>query len=136
MTIKEFIEAAIEGGWEIKNVRFSSGKLDYDIVIEWFEFEEYAIKTIVLDPESWKAVGKVKGWDREIRRTVDVSNKISKFISPIIASTFDLIEPELYQGDPSVYLVYIKIDVYKVKMLEMIAYIAQRHTLEEYIATL
>lgn len=44
MTIKEFIEKAIEGGWI---VRASLTHLE-----------------ILFDPLAWKAVGKVAGWDR------------------------------------------------------------------------
>lgn len=44
MTINEFIEKSIEGGY----------------TVEAGEFVEY--NDIFLDPLAWKAVGKVKGW--------------------------------------------------------------------------
>ncbi len=56
MTIKQFIEKAIEGGWGEFTAK-SAAKNDY---IEW------CIKNIeraLLDPDAWKAVGKVEGWD-------------------------------------------------------------------------
>lgn len=50
MTIQRFIKAAIEGGWERKHA--------------WpaYQFDPY-LQQILLDPASWKAVGKVEGWD-------------------------------------------------------------------------
>ena len=74
MTIKEFIEAAIEGGWHINYLKQQmnyhyefrvnpfSGKEDLwcedDIGGKfWLDHNQ-----MVLDLEAWKAVGKVKGW--------------------------------------------------------------------------
>lgn len=54
MTIQQFIEKAVEGGWADK------ARLD------WFlKLPEYAQCQIWLDPKAWQAVGKMKGWGRE-----------------------------------------------------------------------
>ena len=67
MTIKEFIEAAIEGGWKYKGKHQEiylceeqpeEGEGDTRLGIR------SNIYAIVLDPEAWRAVGKVKGWDK------------------------------------------------------------------------
>lgn len=70
MTIKEFIEAAI--GREVYDIHPQDMVAEYE---EIFNVSRYAIKldhgnvirridihTLVLSPEAWKAVGKVKGW--------------------------------------------------------------------------
>ena len=55
MTIKDFIEKAIEGGWKKKYYMpshpdiFETDCLDYK-------------HEILLDPKAWGAVGKVEGW--------------------------------------------------------------------------
>ncbi len=51
MTIQSFIAKGVEGGW--KNEQAYSFKGD-DFV--------YCISFILLDPEAWRAVGKVEGW--------------------------------------------------------------------------
>lgn len=53
MTINEFVSKAIEGGW--KNNR---GVVFLNEVPQEYHW-------IMLDPEAWKAVGKVEGWDDE-----------------------------------------------------------------------
>ncbi len=62
MTIKQFIETAIEGGYT--NNWFQDLKVDEQQ--EVFGTAEDIWKmcpNIFLDPEAWKAVGKVKQWD-------------------------------------------------------------------------
>lgn len=48
MTIQTFIEKAIEGGWTQPP--------------EGTAAQMFMHQTIFLDPEAWKAVGKVEGW--------------------------------------------------------------------------
>ena len=50
MTIEDFVEKAIQGGWDSKN---EWGSSPHDIPIE----------RILLDPLAWQSVGKVKGWE-------------------------------------------------------------------------
>lgn len=54
MTIKEFIEKAIEGGWNkyVGNMIRQEPRLWE----QWYE-------TALLDPKAWEAVGKVEGWE-------------------------------------------------------------------------
>ena len=53
MTIKQFIEKAIEGGWKSE--------------VLWGTAKQYVsdrnLPTMFLDPEAWKAVAKVEGWN-------------------------------------------------------------------------
>jgi hypothetical protein len=76
MTIQTFIEKAIEGGWSvwdtIRAPHTSSEKFDSprcgDCFCQAFTLHTHVNldeKTyeILLDPEAWKAVGKVSGWN-------------------------------------------------------------------------
>jgi hypothetical protein len=51
MTIQSFIEKAIEGGWRPKGTLYKEDFMDAHI----------------LDPEMWKAVGKVEGWSKGLK---------------------------------------------------------------------
>lgn len=64
MTIKEFIEVAIEGGWNYKN---TTNPRAHNFGL-WVESgrgidDNIIYSQVLLDPEAWKAVGKVKGWE-------------------------------------------------------------------------
>lgn len=64
MTIKKFIEAAIEGGWD--NTRVSSiwFRIDTgDMVLDLFTIAD--LSHLLLDSEAWKAVGKVINKDHD-----------------------------------------------------------------------
>ena len=50
MTIKQFIEKAIEGGWDESSANSS------DVKPLWLR------EKMFLDPDAWQAVGKVEGW--------------------------------------------------------------------------
>jgi len=63
MTIKQFIEKAIKGGYIGVN---PSGKLGHWSGSETPNFEEN-IKAVLLDPLAWKAVGKIEGWEEKIK---------------------------------------------------------------------
>lgn len=52
MTITQFIEKAEEGGWDVE--RADVAALNGAPVA--------SIERAILDPEAWKAVGKVEGW--------------------------------------------------------------------------
>lgn len=57
---KEFIEKAIEGGWEPHRY---VGELVHDLNKFGLSDEETAL--ILQDPSAWRAVGKVEGWEGE-----------------------------------------------------------------------
>ncbi len=61
MTIKQFIEKAIEGGWE------GLGTIeDFNNTLKGYDFEEVInINDYILDPLAWQAVGKVDGWGKD-----------------------------------------------------------------------
>ncbi len=52
MTIQQFIEKAIEGGWDVSRA---------DVRIRG-DIHDASYERALLDPEAWKAVGKVEGW--------------------------------------------------------------------------
>lgn len=73
MTIQQFIEKAIEGGWKFKNVdtihiipqdRITSVRDSIRILAKFNDgYQMYVSEEeILLDPLAWKAVGKVEGW--------------------------------------------------------------------------
>lgn len=56
MTIKEFVEKAMEGGYNtFGGVILDSPRKAHQIPIQFY----------VLDPAAWEAVGKVEGWDKK-----------------------------------------------------------------------
>lgn len=61
MTTKQFIEKAIEGGWE------GLGTMeDFNRLLKGYDFEEVVnISDYILEPEVWQAVGKVEGWGKD-----------------------------------------------------------------------
>lgn len=70
MTTKEFIEAAIEGGYKnAKGSRFYSDNTMIAFKYEDIDSPVISINDIFLDPLSWQAVGKVKNWSPEIHRS-------------------------------------------------------------------
>ncbi len=101
MTIKQFIEAAVEGGWSEEN---SNCYTDTD----GGHSTEFVEELVFLDPKAWEAVGKVKGWK--------------------LAGDFD------YQtaGDPE----ELSWDEWKTKMANMVTFLIDKGSLEEYITTL
>ena len=67
MQIKQFIEKAIEGGWESKISHGKDFSVGLDGEIFYTNLNENRVRTfgvgeILLDPKAWEAVGKVEGW--------------------------------------------------------------------------
>ena len=58
MTIKQFVQTAFEGGWTPKWLSDESFNLKDDGYLPY-----YINSRILLDPEAWRAVDKVKQWD-------------------------------------------------------------------------
>lgn len=52
MTIQEFVEDAVEGGWSHQPTLMMAN-----------EPHPIALECIFLDPAAWQAVGRVRGWD-------------------------------------------------------------------------
>ena len=64
MTIKKFIESAIEGGWDSeKTLMFGVPIVEKKIkIFGGLTHQENCV--VLLDPLAWQAVGKVEGWDK------------------------------------------------------------------------
>lgn len=69
MTIKQFIEKAIEGGWvfrssiKVYRVTFDHPKYPHSVTLDSAEvIVSTLVHEILLDPLAWQAVGKVEGW--------------------------------------------------------------------------
>lgn len=120
MTPQQFIETAIEGGYE----PFKTCKMK-DLDCKIIDFQTFAcnikpvngaqaigicsinIYRIFLDPKAWQAVGKVKGWDWE-------------------GNTTKHSDIQLPPGT----------EAWKYRMYRMISVLIEGQTLEEYLATL
>nr|AKH47987.1 hypothetical protein [uncultured marine virus] len=64
MTIKKFVESAIEGGWS--NYDNVEQIICNTVIVSRNEIEsEIDLNETLLDPKAWEAVGKVEGWDDE-----------------------------------------------------------------------
>lgn len=130
MTIKQFIEAAIEGGWRkdknpileifpdpnlgpILLVRLQ--EQNYHIQMEIFE--------LLLDPKAWEAVGKVKGWtERSLYEKHSILNRDNMNKK----SVFEEFMNDCAQGNFSA----------KDRMREMFDQLWKGKSIEEYIVTL
>ena len=56
---KQFIEDAIEGGWDDTNYAFGSTRPNESMAhVDGWEYDE----KVFLDPKAWQAVGKTRGW--------------------------------------------------------------------------
>lgn len=68
MTIKQFIEKAWEGGYkpstELQNVDRAFVHLKFKSDICEQPVTSWMIERVLLDPEAWRAVGKVEGWEK------------------------------------------------------------------------
>lgn len=108
MSVKEFIEAAIEGGWSDNNC-FTDNP----------HHSEFIKEEMFLDPEAWKAVGKVKGWKVGAYPYADemVNNYRTGFVAQYEGVDF--------YGEYWQYAMHLMIDA-----------LIKGRTLEEYIATL
>lgn len=67
MTIQQFIESAIEGGWDGWSFDFSQSNEErlasiLSCLDNYDAGDGISTADILLDPEAWKAVGKIKGW--------------------------------------------------------------------------
>lgn len=119
MTIKQFIEKAIKGGWIYR------GGLDFQ---EWHVYDkgntfirayfdesrdsvhDIAWEEIFLDPKAWQACGKVEGW-----KTTEVSH-----------GNWDEMRTMTTESVPT----------WKHNMHSMIDVLAEGKTIEQYISTL
>lgn len=133
MTIKQFIERAIEGGWKPANtnILLQAGAEYHPTTqeVHMLDVEEgdwYThIQVVLLDPEAWKAVGKASGWNKV--------NCISclEWVEP--GSENPLLTLNEYCDHPN-------LEDYEKKWLcemhRMIDFLAEGKTLEEYISTL
>lgn len=66
MTIQQFIEKAIKGGWKAErtDILLKDGehiKVENGLYFRNGGGNNYVVAEILLDPEAWKAVGKVEG---------------------------------------------------------------------------
>ena len=61
MTIKQFIEKAIEGGWDKGRAKVVD--LDMRDGYEGLGNSMQSTDRMLLDPKSWEAVGKVSSWE-------------------------------------------------------------------------
>jgi hypothetical protein len=62
MTIKQFIEKAVEGGCRIP-ATYSKGDLKVqNVEAELIMLPTFLPALVLIDPDAWRAVGRVEGW--------------------------------------------------------------------------
>lgn len=114
MKIKEFIEAAIEGGWKFQNKETTFNGITEGLLIIGTNYGSYLYlmhpAELLTYPEAWKAVGKVNGW-------------VIPFKQPV--STFEVMKRALENKKD-----------YTMYMHDMVTALCNGKTLKEYIATL
>lgn len=121
MTIKQFIEKAIEGGWnpsqEKMKVRSISDFGIYFQIPKKPEMGELLVRTeaVLLDPLAWQAVGEVKGWKRD-----EFEGEIKSF----------------YGTENVQETIRIKWSPWEYKMHRMIDALAEGKTIEKFLETL
>ena len=96
MTIKQFIEKAIEGGWESKISHGKDFSVGLDGEIFYTNLNENRVRTfgvgeILLDPKAWEAVGKVEFWGDTVEaksgqayKTRDYKEKMHRMIDALV----------------------------------------------------
>ncbi len=135
MTIKEFVEKSIEGGWKTnwyikpleRNSRYTGvfGNNDELLTLD----EEFA--SAFLDPKAWEAVGKVEGWNEKVcnlcgeKQPYTIGNDGKKYYCDFryrYVCHCPKFEPKLIE--------------WKYKMHQMIDHLIDGGTIESYIKTL
>lgn len=125
MTIKQFIEKSVEGGWIPQRpylvLQFEKGaKLYADTVLA-----QMLIQEIVLDPLAWQAVGKVEGWAKCV---CSCGNKEFKL--------FQRVESHCMECTKCDEVINRKNPEWKFQMHRMIDALADGKTIESFIKTL
>jgi len=128
MTIKEFIEAAVEGGWRQidpqTNKKYEDEDWDY-LKSLFINKPKSLITVVVLDPKAWKAVGKVM---MKHRTCINCGNCNWKD-SEKYPNTEECIDCG-FKDDTRTY------SFAREKMTKMVQELCNGQTLEEYISTL
>lgn len=129
MTIKQFIEHAIEGGY--------SSLMGGDKMC--------SNEVILLDPIAWQAVGKVSDWKESIERVSTNCKYDGCYSEDQTAEEFEKDSPEdmaelrkesPYEDDSNEYRLYKTAPEWKIKMCRMIDALAEGKTIEQYLETL
>ena len=112
MTIKQFIEKAIKGGWKLNTLGHEQAHIDVNLLnTGWYS-------DIMLDPLAWQAVGKVRLWNQWECPKCKAQYQMSGMITC----------PDCkHQGAREVWIV---------NMHRMIDALAEGKTIEEFIETL
>lgn len=121
MTIKQFIEKAIEGGWKQPDLSQTD---NYDGVPHCRGF--------LLDPKAWQAVGKVERWGKEpAKGGICKHCKVKTHIQPSFDSGCNHVHyPEACE------VCNKNTADYKKQMHNMVDALAEGKTIEEFLKTL
>ncbi len=128
MEIKEFIEKAIEGGWDKVMLDGDSiTKVDLEslwVTRRWGEIKYCAVDTVLLDPKAWQAVGKVEGWGKLFCKICKGEVKLKDHAFRCKCKNPQDNNKHLYK------------DIWQDRMKQMIPALIKGKTLEEFIKTL
>lgn len=126
MTIQQFIEKAIEGGWrpllahQVWYANWNNRSLPRQEARA-----SYVLHEILLDPEAWKAVGKVEGWEKW-----SCGDCYMPQFKAFLTSDADQCSCCLAERNRS------EIETWKMNMHRMIDALAEGKSVEEYLETL
>jgi hypothetical protein len=89
MTATEtFIKDAVEGGWKLDSCEDADMEevVHQGIMYYWHRGDgevmnthHHSISEILLDPLAWQAVGKIRGWDKEVEITPGKIEPVTTF---------------------------------------------------------
>ena len=117
MTIPEFIDQAIEGGWKAPE------RFDLLNPAERQFLLKEGIHEWVLDPTFWQAVGKVEGWDEETTSYKVAKREVETYRGSFVRPAHTITRKKYRNGN-----------VWKIKMHAMIDALAEGKSLEEALA--
>ena len=137
MTIQEFIEKAIEGGYRREGV-VGLNALDLSEILL-----PRGAEPILLDVEAWKAVGKVEGWEeKELEIGDEVYFGMPPMFGRITSTDKETARVRTYElsvdgvGLQKLPKEVLHQAVWKQNMHRMIDSLAEGRTIEEYLDTL
>lgn len=154
MTIKQFIEKAIEGGWKAQNDLFRIEKFVYEpedehsgeLVSLFGDLCRFSgpagawrmpVSSILLDPEAWRAVGKVGGWGKELAIGDEVQVGPTMLFGCITSAEPDIVRVQVAGvGLQRVPRETVKDCEWKRNMHRMIEALAEGKDAEQFIETL
>lgn len=147
MTISDFIDKAIAGGWNHRIQNATIQRVDADdhrFHVHFWDNEgnqsdmfSYSFHALLLDPLAWQAVGKVEGWSRDFCIGQEVAIKPTDLVGRI--TSIDPTDVRVQVDGVGLQKVpreVVRGREWKTAMHRMIDALAEGKTIEEFLKTL